>query len=98
MPDHALIIRAATPRDADTVGRLAALTGHPPPHGRTLLAERDGVAIAALPLTSGLVLADPLVPIAHAACQLRHRRYRLLRQGGDVGMANTLLHRLAAAA
>jgi hypothetical protein len=98
MLDHALIIRAATPRDADTLGRLAALNGHPLPHGRTLLAERDGVAIAALPLTSGLVLADPSIPIADATCRLRRRRYRLLRQGGDVGMANTLLHRLAAAA
>src|SRR5436305_10959815 len=98
MLDHALIIRAATPRDADTVGRLAALTGHPAPRGRTLLAERDGMAIAALPLTSGLVLADPCIPSADVTCLLRHRRYRLLRQGGDVGMANTLLHRLAAAA
>jgi hypothetical protein len=62
------------------------------------LAERDGVAVAALPLTSGLVLADPAMPMADAACLLRHRRYRLLRQGGDVGMANTLLHRLAVAA
>ena len=98
MVDHALIIRAATPRDADTVGRLAALTGHPPPRGRTLLAQRDGVAIAALPLTSGLVLADPSMPTVEAGCLLRYRRYRLLRQGGDVGMANTLLHRAAVAA
>ena len=97
MLDHALIIRAATPRDADTVRRLAALTGQPPPRGRTLLAERDGMAIAALPLTSGLVLADPSIPMVDAARLLRHRRYRLLRQGGEVGEANTLLHRLAAA-
>jgi hypothetical protein len=98
MLDHALTIRAATPRDAHTVGRLAALTGHPVPRGRTLLAERDGVAVAALPLTSGLMLADPVIPMADATCLLRHRRYRLLRQGGDVGMANTLLRRLDAAA
>ncbi|MFL5862342.1 MAG: hypothetical protein ACJ780_16475 [Solirubrobacteraceae bacterium] len=98
MLDHALIVRAATPRDADTVGRLAALSGHLPPRGRTLLAERGGMAVAALPLTSGLVLADPRTPVGDATCMLRHRRYRLLRQGGDVGMANTLLCRLAAAA
>ena len=98
MLDHALIIRGATPHDASTVRRLAALTGHAPPHGRTLLAERDGLAIAALPLTSGLVLADAAVPIADVTRLLRHRRYQLLRQGGEVGMANTLLHRPAATA
>ncbi len=42
MFDHTLIIRAATPRDAETVGRLAALGGYPQPRGRTLLAERRG--------------------------------------------------------
>ena len=98
MLDHALIIRAATARDAGALGRLAALTGHASPHGRTLLAERDGVAVAALPLTSGLVLADPLTSTADAVCLLRRRRYRLLRQGGDVGMARTLIRRLATAA
>lgn len=98
MLDNALIIRAATPNDAATVRRLAALTGHEPPHGATLLAERDGLAIAALPLTSGLVLADAAVPITDATRLLRHRRYQLLRQGGEVGMVHTLLHRVAVAA
>ena len=28
---------------------------------------------------------------------LRYRRYQILRQGGDVGVARTLLHRLASA-
>ena len=40
-------IRAATPHDADTLRRLAALHNRPQPHGHALLAERDGVPLAA---------------------------------------------------
>lgn len=98
MLDHALRTRAATPQDQDTLRRLAALANHPRPSGHALLAERDGVAIAAIALTSGLVLADPSDRGTEAARLLRYRRYRLLRQGGDVGTARTLLRRLAPAA
>lgn len=95
MLDHALTIRAATPHDADTLRRLAALDSRPQPRGVTLLAECDGVPVAAIALTSGLVVADPFHPTVDAVHLLRHRRYRLLRQGGDVGLARTLLRRLA---
>lgn len=98
MLNHALTIRAATRRDTDILGRLTAHGSHSRPRGHALLAERDGVAIAAIALTSGLVFADPSDPTPEAGRLLRHRRYRLLRQGGDVATARALLRRLAPAA
>jgi len=74
MSDHALTIRAATPRDTDALLRLAWLDNRPRLAGRALLAERGGVAIAALALTSGSVLADPSYPTAAAVRALRLRR------------------------
>jgi hypothetical protein len=97
MLDHAITIRAATPHDADTLRRLAALDSRPQPHGNALLAECDGVPIAAIELTSRLVVADPFHPTVDVVHLLRHRRYRLLRQGCDVGLARTLLRRLVPA-
>jgi hypothetical protein len=91
----ALTVRAATPHDAPTVARLARLDGRTPPRGAALLAERDGVPVAAIALTSGSVLADPFHATADAVGLLRGRRYRLLRQGGDVGRLRSLLRRLA---
>jgi hypothetical protein len=59
MLDHALTIRAATPGDADALRWLAALDSRPRISGYVLLAERDGVAVAAIALASGAVVADP---------------------------------------
>lgn len=89
------IIRAATPDDAPSVARLAQLDGRPPLRGAVLLAEHDGVPVAAVALTSGSVVADPFRATADAVHLLRGRRYRLLRQGGDVGHVGSLLRRLA---
>jgi hypothetical protein len=97
MFDPALTIRAATRHDDDALSRLAWLDARPRPTGRVLLAERDDVAIAAVALTSGAVVADPSHPTAAAVRQLRYRRYQLLRQGGDVGPLASLLRRLAPA-
>jgi hypothetical protein len=95
MLNPALTVRAATPHDADTLRRLAALDNRRQPHGHTLLAEHDGVALAAIALSSGLTAADPRTDTSHAVHLLKHRRYRLLRQGGDVGYARALLRRPA---
>lgn len=92
MPDDALTIRAATPRDVQT---LAALDSRAPLRGHALLAERHAVLIAAIALSSGSVVADPFQATADAVHLLRIRRYRLLRQGGDVGQLRSLLRRLA---
>jgi hypothetical protein len=95
MLNPATTIRAATPHDADTLRRLAALHNRPQPHGHALLAEREGVPLAAIALTSGLIAVDPFTHTAHAVHLLKQRRYRLLRQAGDVGHARALLRRLA---
>jgi hypothetical protein len=89
---HALTIRVATPHDENDLLRLAALEGRSRPTGRTLLAERDGVAIAAVALSSGAVVSEPTG--AGAVRLLRRRRYQLLRQSGDVGPVASLLRRL----
>jgi hypothetical protein len=90
-----LTIRAATPQDAATLERLAELDSRRPSAGHTLLAERGGVAVASLALTSGAVAADPFVPTADAVARLHERRYRLMRQGGDQAPVASLLRRLA---
>jgi hypothetical protein len=97
MKEQALTIRAATPSDADVMSRLAELDSRPRLGGRALLAERDGVAIAAVSLTSGSIVADPFQPVADAVRLLRYRRWQLLRQSGDAGPARSLLRRLAPA-
>jgi hypothetical protein len=94
MFDHHLTIRAATPHDIGALQRLTRSEPRPRVGGRALLAERDGVAIAALALTSGRVATDASSGAADAVRRLRYRRYQLLRQGGDVGPAWSLLRRL----
>jgi hypothetical protein len=92
--DHHLTIRAATPHDRDALSRLTRRR-FTRPATHALLAERDGVAIAAIALTSGRIAADTGPGSADAVRRLRYRRYQLLRQGGDVGPAWLLLRRLA---
>jgi hypothetical protein len=94
MSDHALTIRAATARDDDAVARLSAHEAGWHLGGAALLAEANGAVVAAIGLTSGCVLADPTTPDAAAIHSLRQHRYRILRQTGDAGAAQTLLRRL----
>ena len=94
MTDPAITIRSATIHDAQALSRLAALGGSRALRGRALLAERDGVAVAAIALNNGSVVSDPVRPGTDAVDMLKRRRYRLLRQGGDVGQARFLLRRL----
>jgi hypothetical protein len=91
MLDHPLTIRAATPHDDGALQRLARSERRPRIGGRALLAERDGVAIAAVALTSGRVATDASSVTAEAVRRLRYRRYQLLRQSGGVGPAWSLL-------
>jgi hypothetical protein len=95
MSDHALTIRAATHADESALESLAALDSRLRPRGHVLIAEEEGVAIAAIALTSGAVVADPFNSTAHAVSLLRQRRYQLMRQRADVGPARSLLRRLA---
>lgn len=80
--------------DVAAVRRLAELDSAPALTGRLLLVEQDGQAVAAISLGTGSVVADPFQQSAEAVHLLRLRRYQLLRQGGDVGPARSVLRRL----
>jgi hypothetical protein len=95
MTDYAMTIRAATPFDDDALAALTALDDGRRPSGRALVAEADGTPIAAIALTSGAVLAAAGNPNMQAIRALRYRRYRLLRQGGDLVPAWLQSRRLA---
>lgn len=95
MNDRGLTIRAATPQDSAALARLSGLDSRPQLRGPVLLAERDAVGIAVIALTSGSVVADPFQATVDTQRLLRLRRYRLMRQGGDVGLLGTLTRRLA---
>jgi hypothetical protein len=94
MLDHHLTIRAAPPHDDGALQRLARSERRPRIGGRALVAERDGLAIAAVALTSGRVATDSSSATANAVRRLRYRRYQLLRQSGGAGPAWSLLRRL----
>jgi hypothetical protein len=90
----AVTVRAASPADSRTLDLLAWLTRRSRPRaGRDLLAERDGVPLAAISLTSGTVLADPGNTTPEIVRALRLTRYRTMRQGGRTGAARSLLSR-----
>jgi hypothetical protein len=96
MFESRLTVRVTTAEDAAAMTGLAEQSSRRPATGRALVAERDGVAIAAISLGSGAVFGDPVQgSVADAVRALRLRRYRLLRQGGDVAPARSLLRRLA---
>jgi hypothetical protein len=93
--DFPLTIRLAEQRDEDTLRRLAGLDSARPLIGRVLLAESGDRPLAAVSLETGAVTADPFQYTERAVHLLRLRRYQLLRQGGDVAPARSLLRRLA---
>jgi len=93
-PHSYVTIRHATSHDGLTVERLAALDSQSTPHGEVLLAEREGVALAAISLISGRVVADLCERTETVVWMLRRRRYELLRQGGEVAPARMLLRRV----
>ena len=94
MTDQPLTIRLARPDDAAALRRLADLDSARPLHGRVLLAELDDAPLAAVSLDTGAATADPFQHTADAVRLLSLRRYQLLRQGGDVAPARSLLRRL----
>ena len=94
MTDRPITLRLAAPNDAVALRRLAQLDSAPTLRGHVLLAETDGVPVAAISLRTGMVTADPFRHTAPAVHLLRRRRYQLLRQGGDAGPARQLLRRL----
>lgn len=94
MDDRSLTIRLATSEDTPTLERLAEVDSTVPLTGNVLMAEVDGQALAALSLATGKVTANPFKRTAALVAQLRLRRYQIMRQGGDVAPARSLLRRL----
>jgi len=94
MSQPAITVRVADPADSPTLELLARVAGRSPlPGGTVLLAEGDGVPLAAIGLTSGAVLSDPANATLGVLRDLRLARYRLMRQGGHTGAPRSLLSR-----
>ena len=72
-----LVIRRASPSDDGSLHRLALLDSAPEPHGPMLVAEREGMLIAAVPLGGGRSIADPFVPSKDIVGLLELRRAQL---------------------
>jgi hypothetical protein len=74
-----LIIRWATPDDADALGRLAQLDSSRPPRGVVLLADVGDELWAAISLDDGHLVADPLRLSGEVAFDLAQRAQQLKR-------------------
>jgi hypothetical protein len=64
-------LRRAVSADAAALDRLAQLDSQRLPSGTHLVAESDGVLIAAVAQPSGVVIADPFTATADAVALLR---------------------------
>jgi hypothetical protein len=69
----AVALRLNSVHDDPALERLAQLEGRPVPPGRLVVAEVDGVVVAAHPLAGGVPLADPFHPTAQILPLLRLR-------------------------
>ncbi len=80
-----IVIRRAGAADARILARLAALDSAAAPGSESLIAELDGVAVAALDLTDGRVVADPFARTADLVelLQLRAARVRGTERRGS---------------
>src|SRR5437762_850681 len=84
--EESVTLRLARPHDAAGLLRLAQLDSRPGPEGSYVIAEVEGEIVAALPLPSGEVVADPFRVTAHLvpllelkAKQLTDARSRRIR-------------------
>ena len=67
--DPTVVIRAARGSDGEILERLARLDSQRPPTGDVLLAEQDGIVVAAL--AGDRAIADPFRPTADLVALLR---------------------------
>ena len=77
LPEVEVALRLCTVHDDPALERLAQLEGRPVPEGRLVIAEVNGVLVAAQPLTGGPPLADPFRPTAQLLPLLRLRAAQL---------------------
>jgi hypothetical protein len=80
-PVGEVLIRYAYPDDLDVLARLARLDSQPPLDADALIAESDGVAVAALSLSTGRTVADPFQRTAEVCALLRVRAASIARRG-----------------
>jgi len=71
--ENAVELRLCRVDDDAALERLALLEGRPSPAGRYIVAELNGVVVAAMSLVSGAVLADPFEPTAQLIPLLKLR-------------------------
>ena len=76
-PAEAVVLRLCCVHDDGVLDGLAQLEGVPSPAGRHVVAEVDGIVVAAYPLGSGSPLADPFRPTAHLMPLLELRARQL---------------------
>jgi hypothetical protein len=76
-----VLIRPAYPDDASTLVRLARLDSARPLSGRVVVAERDGVLLAARSLTDGRTIADPFASTADLVALLSVHAAETARAG-----------------
>jgi hypothetical protein len=84
---HSILIRPAHTGDVDALARLAALDSKRALEGSVVVAEADGVLLAALDTENGKAIADPFKPTggivemlnAHAGRRRVLRRARIGR-------------------
>ena len=73
----AVVIRSSSDADSRRLQRLAILDSAPAPQGPMLVAERDGVLVAAVPMDDGRAMADPFEPTLGLVGLLELRRAQL---------------------
>jgi hypothetical protein len=61
---HSILIRPAHAGDVDALARLAALDSQRALEGSVVVAEAEGILVAALDTDSGTAIADPFRPTA----------------------------------
>jgi hypothetical protein len=88
-----LIIRAVNPSDSRSLARLTPIGTRHYTHRRGLVAEVDGMPVAAISLSSGAVVADLDRADLRLVRSLKYRRYQILRQSGGAGDVRTELRR-----
>src|SRR3954451_16281561 len=71
LPEDAVLVRRATVRDTARVRNLATLASRKLGDGPFLVAELAGEAVAAMSLSSGLIVADPFRRTREVADLLR---------------------------
>jgi hypothetical protein len=73
----AVVIRSAAANDRGSLRRLALLDSARVPDGPMLVAEQEGMLVAAVPLGGGRAIADPFVRSAEIVGLLELRRAQL---------------------